>query len=190
MRRASLAALLASLVLAGTSGCRRGPGAEGRAPLIAARYRRTERQLEAQSGCDDVQSIRAIRPRVLSVRGCGEQREVVVEPDFTVAHAVAPVETLAARELACPEGAVEITRPSPTTRGAAGCGRRARYDLICDEALWACAWAMTAHAGDWEGAAPTVVPVPPITPAGYTSVPSLDDVVLPPPPAESVLPTE
>lgn len=97
-------------------------------------------------GCSELE-LTPLRARVVQVLGCGRFGEYASAPDD--ADEWEPIEPLvdaAAVEMACGEDALTIAALAATTRTAVGCGRSARYELVCGAE---CAWRMSAHAGAW-----------------------------------------
>jgi hypothetical protein len=143
-----LVIVLSALAIAGCARSRRG--------RIAARQTRQLRQLAAvELACHpDTLRLVPLDDRVYQVEGCNQLR------DYALAdrrgrgrrggwYAIQPVYARATAEMACPPSQLAIQAPAATVRNAHGCGRTARYDLVCGEAE--CAWMMTAHAGAWAG---------------------------------------
>ena len=140
-----LALALAAAALA-SSGCRR-RAAVGR---TVPRTLHGIAQVSAQEmGCDDISDVLHVIPGVVQVRGCGQRREYRVVGGRGRPTSITDVASRASAELACERAAIVVESPAPAVRAVRGCGRRARYDLVCtrDE----CSWQMTAHTGDWPG---------------------------------------
>lgn len=187
MSPARLAPLLLALVVA--SGCR--GGSRVLAPTIPPQYARVAEQGERELQCGRVEQALLVLPGVIQVRGCGERREYAISGRgrrLRVA-AIVPVERSATTELSCAPDAIHVDSPAPAVRAVTGCGRRARYDLLCQDEH--CAWTMTAHEGAWAGLddapVPDVAAVPEAPPPEPTWTPLGPDdpfagVAIPPPP--------
>ncbi|AKF08518.1 hypothetical protein DB32_005667 [Sandaracinus amylolyticus] len=144
--------------------------------------RRQQRQLVQQAsrelGCDQQALVlTALNERVYQVHGCGQLRDYAWALGRRGGWSpLQPVVLRAAAELGCPAAQLHVDAPAATVRNASGCGRSARYDLVCGGIE--CAWMMTAQGAGW-GA-----PVAAVAPAAQ---PSPDAV--PPPPGAPVEPT-
>ena len=176
-------------LVAGACG-RRGPG--GTLPTAGRR----EQQLLLQQASREMScpapalSIMLLTRDVWQVQGCGLLRDFRLEGTGRRARwtPIEPMPVRASREMACPVSAMSFGAPLPTVRDATGCGRSARYVLVCTAS--GCLWGMSAHAGAWAGevqSAPALLPPP----SGGSSAPSggptssgADTISIPPPPVE------
>nr|MDQ3035695.1 hypothetical protein [Myxococcota bacterium] len=117
--------------------------------------RRQTRQLQQQAsrelGCDArTLTITPLSDRVMQVHGCGQLRDYAYATGRRRGwYAIQPVYMRAGSEMACPVQQLSVQAPTSTVRNATGCGRTARYDLVCGAIE--CAWMMTAHGGAWAG---------------------------------------
>lgn len=184
--RTTLLVMLVLAVLA-ASGCRRGRATI--APTVPRALASMAHQALGDIHCDHVDQVLLVLPGVIQVRGCGERREyVVAQGRGAPALEIAPIEPRAALELQCAEGSLRVDSPAPAVRGVLGCGRRARYDLLCRARH--CEWTMTAHAGAWAGlesSVPQALPTSWSAPASAAAE-DLSGIVLPPPPDASIPP--
>jgi hypothetical protein len=134
---------LVALVLL-SPGCRRGRLQAMRAESSAALRAMAAHDLSCRSTLSTV----ALDLRVAQVTGCGQTREYARSERTrgdVVWTAVEPIATRAEREMQCDVASLTLTAPWATVRRVSGCGREARYDLMCGAD--ACAWAMTQHSG-------------------------------------------
>ncbi|UJR78861.1 hypothetical protein [Sandaracinus amylolyticus] len=166
--------------------------------------RRQQRQLVQQAarelGCDQgTLVLTALNDRVYQVHGCGQLRDYAWALGRRGGWSpLQPVVLRAAAELGCPASQLRVDAPAATVRNASGCGRSARYDLVCGGIE--CAWMMTAQGAGWGpqvAAAPAqpmpdAVPPPPgavtgtpaVEPTATATTTSVDDgLVIPEPPA-------
>lgn len=191
--RLALALLVATALL--SMGCHRGRGRTV-ASSVPRTLGRVAQQTVLDGDCDHVDQVLHVAPGVVQVRACGRRREYVMPPGRRpVPRPITEIETRAAIDLACNGGHLVVESPAPAVRAVSGCGRRARYDLLCARAR--CEWTMTAHGGRWAGLLPEVQ-VPPqferewalpegVGPTGSSSGAAAADVdlgsvPLPPPP--------
>ena len=174
----TLRVAVACALLAVASGCNRPRAQGGHSPgelvWIA-------RMVQGDFACARIDSMREVLPGVVQVRGCGTRREYQFERGWRNAHPIASVESRASLELSCSASQLEVVSPAPAVRGVIGCGRRARYDLVCARGA-PCTWTMTAHAGDWRDlVGPSSVPAgawigaPAALPAAPPASPSFAD---------------
>lgn len=175
--RPTFVALLACLVLFGIGGCR--SGRAGGVPRTLAAIARVGR---ADLHCERVDQALYVHPEVVQVRGCGRRQEYV----FDVSHhpPIVRVELVAEGDMVCSASQLDVESPAPAVRSVRGCGRLARYDLVCAAA--SCHWTMTAHSGAWAGAERSTAAqfdvgwqLPPDvgaihTPEGYDGLPTVD----------------
>lgn len=149
----ALAVVLAAL---GVAGCvARRLGARGATSFGRREERQLQQQAERDLRCPARQLVLTpLTERVVQVHGCQQLRDYAYSRPQGRGRAawvpLQPVFARAAAELACPAQALAIQAPGPTVRSASGCGRSARYDLVCG--ALDCAWMMTAHDGAWGGA--------------------------------------
>lgn len=150
---------------------------------------RQERELRQQAArelrCDGrALVLTPLSSRVYQVLGCGQMRDYAYGVGGTRGWTpLQPVYERAVVEMACPLEQLRITAPTATMRSAFGCGRTARYDLVCDARE--CSWRMTSHAGAWAAGAGAVVGVgpPAVAEPGPSPTPSTDEIAIPEAPA-------
>ncbi len=208
MTRGAALGIVVVCVLA-SAGCHRGARGRTLAPTIPRTLVAAARGAQEDFVCERVDQVLYIAPSVVQVRGCGRRREYMLVGRRLTPTQIAPVEALAAGEMACAIQELAVESPAPSVRSVSGCDRRARYDLRCVASGTSCAWTMTAHTGRWAGiiapASPASIETPAVpdqfevgwalppgvAPSGNTAGPTsraddLSTVTLPPPPDDTV----
>lgn len=184
-----LALALCAALLASACVRRGGPRGAGR---------REQRQLQQQASIElqcrrEGLVLTPLTERVVQVHGCGQLRDYAWAPLGRRGRwaPLQPVVLRAATEMGCPPQQLRVEAPSATVRNAAGCGRSARYDLVCGGIE--CAWMMTAQGTGWGavaavGGAPAVAPPAASAPAEGTEVPPPPGATEPADPALATAP--
>lgn len=132
-----------------------------RATFGARQVRELQQRAAHELGCTERGlTVTPLSDRVMQVHGCGQLRDYAYGTGRGSGwHPMQPVYVRAAAEMVCPVAQLSVQAPTAMIRNAAGCGRTARYDLVCGSLE--CAWTMTAHGGAWAGsveAAPVAAP--------------------------------
>jgi hypothetical protein len=179
-------ATLAAIGLAG-SGCDR-RAAYGAAPTLDARQaERLRRIAERDMSCPrrGLAEVPLVDSAV-EVRGCGRIREYALvcrRGRRCQWQPMVPAALLAARDMSCTLESMSVAAPAAHVRDLIGCGRMARYTLVCDGET-ACRWNLTSRVTSEAAAAPpptygTTYAPPPV--GGPATTASMAAEVPPPP---------
>lgn len=141
-----LAWIALAICLALVPGCRRRSRTQAAAVRAIPGHRALLRDARQALDCENL-SLTAVDVRVAQVLGCGQRSDFASDQSSGHWAELRSVSSRAETDLGCASTALVVTHPASRVSAVTGCGRRARYDLVCEDL--GCEWRMTAHAGAW-----------------------------------------